>query len=617
MLDVREGLAKPFGYYVTGMQVERADAYRERQERLTFNPIYNLAEDLRRFRDDKDVQLGFPEDIAHLFEGLASENVYVILGAALGDEGKGSVVDRLMYYFKDKGLQKVYVTRFQGGSNAGHTVSDGVDTVKLHQIASIPFQPEDVELVGILDSGTLLNFDELKLEYEHIENVVGKDSMKDRLIVSEDAILNTDIDRAEEFLLDFKFRGGIKSPSTFRGMRTASAHYADRTGLLAHDLLADNWEESVGRKYDQMEIDFRARDLDLADTDVPDYEKILVVNQLRDEFEQQKETMTDAKIDIREAELAAESITHKVGTKADFLKRLRDARDWLITKDIVKNTITAQLQSLDEVRQGKAAHIFEGAQAIGLHPTLGTIGKRDTTSTNTDPEGVLYATKVWKIGDKNFKLGVFKATYMSSVGQRIMPTQIDLSKKTHGKEIRRVKDLSQTATPDQKWAAWIREEAHEFGTTTGRPRDICHLDLPFLAYNCYAGKINMLSATHLDIARRGEKIKVCTHYTVNGHIVPYTPGIDSKPGVEAQYAEFDGWNKDEVRKAHSFSELPDEAKAFLSFIQARVGIPIVFSTTGPAREHQVRIPELPNMKKGAIEKVYERLERHKVQIFPN
>lgn len=52
--------------------------------------------------------------------------------------------------------------------------------------------------------------------------------------------------------------------------------------------------------------------------------------------------------------------------------------------------------------------------------------------------------------------------------------------------------MKQNADADQQWAAWVREYAHEFGTTTGRARDICFLDIPFMAYNCYVGDIECL-----------------------------------------------------------------------------------------------------------------------------
>ena len=47
----------------------------------------------------------------------------VVVGLQWGDEGKGKIVDVLSENFD-------VVTRFQGGSNAGHTVIIGSDVLK-------------------------------------------------------------------------------------------------------------------------------------------------------------------------------------------------------------------------------------------------------------------------------------------------------------------------------------------------------------------------------------------------------------------------------------------------------------------------------------------------------
>lgn len=617
-MHLQEALVEqPIRYYVSGMQLERVDAYSARQQQLVLNPMFDLDKDIQRYIRDKEVRVGSPSDIGRLFNHFAESNVVVVLGAALGDEGKGSVVDRAMSYFVNRGLKKVYVTRFNGGSNAGHTVTNGEQSVKLHQIASAVFQPENVEVKAIMDAGMTFNPVEFQLEYNYVENTIGKNALKGRMNISDYAILNTDLDRAEEVLLDII--AGRKSGSTGRGIRTSTGHFYERTGLFMRDLIDEDWEKKLGSKYDQLAIDFSARGESLEDTQVPDYEKILAMNQLWDELNQRKDMLAEEELVSQEAKLKSMSTSHTIGTKDQFLKRLGDVRRWLIEEDMVHNMVEIHMDSLREVLEGKAGHMFETAQALGLHPTLGTIGANDTTSTITDPEGVLYSTKVWRINDKNIKLGVFKATYTSSVGRRRMPTLVDLNEKKFGIEIRRERQLPVIATPVERWAAWVRETANEFGTTTGRARDICHLDLPMLTYNCFAGKINMLAATHLDVARRGEKIKVCTHYLKNGTPVAYYPGIDSNTSIVPQYVELDGWNKEEVRNARSFNDLPVEAKTFLSFIQSRTGVPIVMSTTGPSREHLVKIPPYEVPKRGFngwIETVYDRM-KPPLPFFPN
>ncbi|WNY27232.1 adenylosuccinate synthase [Methanolapillus ohkumae] len=70
----------------------------------------------------------------------------IITGAQFGDEGKGKIVDLLANEYD-------LVARFQGGDNAGHTVTVGEDVYKLHQI------PSGI-LVGsavLIGSGVVLN----------------------------------------------------------------------------------------------------------------------------------------------------------------------------------------------------------------------------------------------------------------------------------------------------------------------------------------------------------------------------------------------------------------------------------------------------------------------------
>ncbi|MGE5396410.1 MAG: adenylosuccinate synthase [Chitinophagales bacterium] len=65
----------------------------------------------------------------------------VLVGAQWGDEGKGKVTDFLAE-------QADYVVRFQGGSNAGHTVVVEDEKFMLHLIPSGILYPEKVSVIG-------------------------------------------------------------------------------------------------------------------------------------------------------------------------------------------------------------------------------------------------------------------------------------------------------------------------------------------------------------------------------------------------------------------------------------------------------------------------------------
>lgn len=85
-------------------------------------------------------------------------HVKSIVGANWGDEGKGKITD-LMAAKAD------IVVRFQGGSNAGHTILNKYGKFALHQLPSGIFYEN---VVNILGNGCALNIDYLQTEIRQI-----------------------------------------------------------------------------------------------------------------------------------------------------------------------------------------------------------------------------------------------------------------------------------------------------------------------------------------------------------------------------------------------------------------------------------------------------------------
>ena len=71
----------------------------------------------------------------------------IIVGAQWGDEGKGRMVDYMA-------AKADYVARYNGGDNAGHTVTVEENTFKLHLIPSGLIHPHPV---GIIGNGVVVN----------------------------------------------------------------------------------------------------------------------------------------------------------------------------------------------------------------------------------------------------------------------------------------------------------------------------------------------------------------------------------------------------------------------------------------------------------------------------
>ena len=78
--------------------------------------------------------------------------VRAIVGANWGDEGKGKITDVLA-------AESDVVIRFQGGSNAGHTIINQYGKFALHQLPSGVFYDHTVNIIGngvALDIGKFL-----------------------------------------------------------------------------------------------------------------------------------------------------------------------------------------------------------------------------------------------------------------------------------------------------------------------------------------------------------------------------------------------------------------------------------------------------------------------------
>ncbi len=85
--------------------------------------------------------------------------VKAIVGACWGDEGKGKITDMLA-------AQADIVVRFQGGSNAGHTIINDYGKFSLHQMPSGVFSENTVNIIG---SGVAFNIPYFIKELEYLK----------------------------------------------------------------------------------------------------------------------------------------------------------------------------------------------------------------------------------------------------------------------------------------------------------------------------------------------------------------------------------------------------------------------------------------------------------------
>ena len=149
----------------------------------------------------------------------------IIVGAQWGDEGKGRVVDLLA-------AQADYVARFNGGDNAGHTVTVGGRTFKLHLIPSGVIHPHTI---GVIGNGVVINPQTLLDEMAALVSA-GVRVDAERLRLSFAAHLITPAHRAIDAAQEAA-RGAGAIGTTLRGIGPAYADKVARSGLrLGHML---------------------------------------------------------------------------------------------------------------------------------------------------------------------------------------------------------------------------------------------------------------------------------------------------------------------------------------------------------------------------------------------
>ena len=125
----------------------------------------------------------------------------------------------------------------------------------------------------------------------------------------------------------------------------------------------------------------------------------------------------------------------------------------------------------------------------------------------------------------------------------------------------------------------------EYGATTGRPRRVGWFDCVATRYGVRLQGATDVALTNLDVLGYLDKIPVCTGYEIDGEITKDFPNptlLDKcKPVIEY----LPSWKgKGEIRGLTDYDKLPDEAKAYVEFIEKELGVKISIVSTGPARE---------------------------------
>ena len=232
-------------------------------------------------------------------------------------------------------------------------------------------------------------------------------------------------------------------------------------------------------------------------------------------------------------------------------------KEWMVGIDVLKSLDAVDSEHFlnNALLAGKKI-LAEGAQGTMLDIDFGTYPF--VTSSNTVTAGTCTGLGIApnKIGSV---IGIFKA-YCTRVGGGPFPTEL-------------LDEIGES----------IRQEGREFGSTTGRPRRCGWIDLVQLKYAIMINGVTELSMMKADILSIFDKIKICTHYEIEGEKVTEFPYDVNDLDVKPIYIEMNGWKKD-LTALSQYNDAPIELKNYVEYLEKELNVPISLVSVGPDRK---------------------------------
>ncbi|MFT8705249.1 adenylosuccinate synthase [Bifidobacterium aquikefiricola] len=235
-------------------------------------------------------------------------------------------------------------------------------------------------------------------------------------------------------------------------------------------------------------------------------------------------------------------------------------------KPYVANTSLILNKALDD---GKSV-LFEGGQATMLdvdHGTYPFVTSSNCTAGGACTGSGVGPTKISRV------IGVSKA-YITRVGEGPFPTELD-----------------------NEQGEWLRQQGHEFGVTTGRPRRCGWFDALVNRYTVQVNGLTDIVLTKLDVLTGLETIPFCVGYNVtmaDGSRVR----CNDMPTDQAEFAsatpiyeEMPGWSED-IAGMQSFDQFPQNAQDYVHRLEDLSGCRISAIGSGPGRDQIVSIHSL-------------------------
>ena len=211
------------------------------------------------------------------------------------------------------------------------------------------------------------------------------------------------------------------------------------------------------------------------------------------------------------------------------------------------------------LRDGKRL-LFEGAQGSLLdidHGSYPYVTSSNSSACGLPPGCGVPARRIDRL------VGIVKA-YTTRVGGGPFPTEL----------------LDETGDH-------IRDEGHEYGTVTGRPRRCGWFDAVAARYTALLNGVDDVSVMLLDVLSKLDEIKICEAYEIDGERTnEFAVPLERLAKCKPVFRTMPGWKCD-ISGCRKPADLPAPARAYIDAIAEYLLTPVKLCSVGPERDQTV------------------------------
>lgn len=233
---------------------------------------------------------------------------------------------------------------------------------------------------------------------------------------------------------------------------------------------------------------------------------------------------------------------------------------YLAMGERIRPMVTDTIETLHTARKKGENILFEGAQGSLLDIDHGTYPY--VTSSNTTAGGTATGSGYGPLY-LDYVLGITKA-YTTRVGSGPFPTEL-------------FDDVGEV----------LFNKGQERGATTGRNRRCGWFDAAALKMAIRINSVSGICLTKLDVLDGLDTVKVCTGYKgISETSMSSLMNFDIYDSLEPMYEELPGW-KESTYGARKLEDLPENARAYIRFLEENIEAPVDIISTGPDREETI------------------------------